>query len=170
MNEFKKLTGLSYSNVMVFPAGHCTSGNTICIREYGFLATSNSNITPLGNDKLTDLYSLLLPANLHYYRFPLLKRYYTGTAKYIIDLNLFFEKPMLFYTHQDYFYKNIKHFNIDAKYVNEKTGNNIEWVNLEELTTNLYRERMRLDGAYDLLLMCKKVSIRNIRRRKSYIT
>jgi hypothetical protein len=161
MEEFKKLTGIRYDRVMVFPHRISPEETISLLKKENFLATINSEIVPLGSKVKIDFEDMIFPAELKFYGFPLLRRYSPSISKSIICFDLFFEKPLVFYTHQDYFSNDINAFNETAEYVNKKAMKKIEWVGLEKLCQNLYMQRIRDDGGYDIRMFCREISIRN---------
>ena len=87
-----------------------------------------------------------------------MQRFNPRVEKTTINIMLFLEKPLLFYTHQDYFYKNIEAFNEIAEYVNQQTGGRARWVDLEQVCNELYMERWGAHGGRDIRMIARSVS------------
>lgn len=161
MNEFRKLTGIEYDKVMVFPHNISPERTLDVLKTNEFMGSVNSNITPLGSSRLDGPEYTLMPTTLKYYSFPIVQRYPVEIGKSVIDLGLFLGKPMLFYTHQEYFSSRMSAFNGVAQYVNEKSSKPIKWMSLGGVLENLYVERLRDDGAYDVKMLSKKIKLKN---------
>jgi hypothetical protein len=161
MAEFTKLTGIPASQVMIFPHNIAPEKTLLTLKQQNFIATMNSRILPLGETAPVDADSMLWTATLKYYGFPVLQRFNPRVDRTIINILLFLEKPLLFYTHQDYFYKNIGAFNEVAQYVNERTHGKARWANLKQVCDNLYMERLRSAKEYDIRMMARSVVIKN---------
>jgi hypothetical protein len=160
MEEFTRLTGIPVSQVMIFPHNIAPEQTLETLRQSNFVATINSRILPLGDDGPIGTDVMLGPATLKYCGIPVIQRFNPRVDRSIINILLFLEKPLLFYTHQDYFYKDIGAFNEVARYVNERTRNRVRWVNLKEVCENLYMERLRADGDYEIRMMARSISVK----------
>ncbi|MGZ3612334.1 MAG: hypothetical protein ACXU9X_00455 [Thermodesulfobacteriota bacterium] len=161
MAEFTRLTAIPASKVMIFPHNIAPQETLLALKQSNFLATINSRILPLGNRGPIDTDAMLEPVTLKYFGIPVIQRFNPRVDRSIINILLFLQKPLLFYTHQDYFHKNMGAFNEVAQYVNERTGNRVRWVNLKEVCESLYMERLRADGGYDIRMMARSISVKN---------
>ena len=161
MAEFTRLTGIPVSKVMIFPHGIAPERTLDTLKHHNFVATINSTILPLGDRGPVDTDAMLEPATLKYFGIPVIQRFNPRVDRSIINILLFLEKPLLFYTHQDYFYKDIGAFNEVARYVNERTGHRVQWMNLKEVCESLYTERLNADGGYDIRMMARSISVKS---------
>jgi hypothetical protein len=161
MAEFTRLTSIPTSKVMIFPHNIAPKETLLALKQSNFLATINSGILPLGDKGPIGTDSMLEPVTLKYFGIPVIQRFNPRVNKSTINFLLFLEKPLLFYTHQDYFYKDIGAFNEVAQYVNLRTGYRAQWVNLQQICDDLYMERKRADGGYDIRMMARSISIKN---------
>lgn len=158
MDKFSRLTGIPVSPVMIFPHGIAPEKSVLALQKNNFVATVNSRILPLGDEGPVGIDAMLWPVNLNYGGFPVMQRFNPRVEKTTINIMLFLEKPLLFYTHQDYFYKNIEAFNEVVEYVNQQTGGRARWVDLEQVCNELYMERWRADGGRDIRMIARSVS------------
>jgi hypothetical protein len=162
LDEFTRLTAIPVDKVMIFPHAIAPKQTLETLKQHNFLASINYSILPLGESGPVDYDTMLNTVNTKYYGFPLLQRFNPKVDRTIINFLLFLGKPLLFYTHQDYFYKNIASFNELAEFVNNRTGHKAQWVNLKSICNDLYMERRRTDGGYDIRLMARSVVINNM--------
>jgi hypothetical protein len=146
---------------MIFPHNIAPKETLLALKQSNFLATINSRILPLGDSGPVDTDAMLGPATLKYFGLPVIQRFNPRVDRGIINILLFLEKPLLFYTHQDYFHEDIGTFNEVARYVNERTRNRVRWVNLKKVCESLYVERLRADGSYDIRMMARSISVKN---------
>jgi len=167
MKAFNRLTYIPYEMIMVFPHGISPKKTISILKKFNFIASVNAQTTPLGCPESGDVLDVLTPAILKYYSFPLLKRHPPDIHKSIIDLNLFLEKPLLFYTHQDYFSLGIHAFNGVAEYVNRKSLRGVEWTSLGEIAENLYQIKLIEDRTYKVRMMTRKITLHNDTKLKN---
>lgn len=169
MEKFRDLTGIAYDRIMIFPHGISPKMTLGILKKYNFSASANAQLTPLGSEIPEDVKYILPPAVLKYNNFPLLRRYSPYVKKGLIDIDLFLKKPLIFYTHQDYFSKGINAFNEIAEYVNHRSMGEMDWTSLGSLADNLYMERLGDDGAYHIKMMSRSIRIHNYtKHRKTY--
>jgi hypothetical protein len=162
MAEFTRLTNIPVSQVMIFPHRIAPQKTLLTLKLYNFIATTNSEIVPLGDAEPLNTDAILWPMNLKYYGFPVIQRLNPRVDRNIINLTLFLQKPLLFYTHQDYFSKGIESFNEVAQYVNSRTGGRAQWADLKQVCDNLYMERLGVHGIYDIRMMTRSILIKNL--------
>lgn len=162
MEKFKELTGIDYSRVMVFPRGIAPVNTMEYLKKNDFSCSVNSRITPLGSDDAYSIYEVILPALLRYYNFPLLKRYSVASVdRNIIALMMYFEKPILVYTHQELFADRMGLISDLAGYVNQASSVKLEWTDLARVAEGLYMEKLGKNGMYDIWMLSRKIKIRN---------
>lgn len=82
MEQHKKLTGLPYDPVIVFPQGHFSSVSMKALKDQGYFAAFNSKLSATDREQLT-LDEYQQPVTLAYHGFPLFLR------RYPKDKNLF---------------------------------------------------------------------------------
>lgn len=116
MEEHKRLTGLPYDPVMVFPQGRFSSEAMLALKDQGYLAAFNSTLRATdGNDLSSTEYQQ--PATTIYHDFPLfLRRYPENKAGFLQDLAL--GRPILIVEHPGAF-----------KNGYDKLTNFIDWIN-----------------------------------------
>jgi hypothetical protein len=161
MAVFRERTQIPVSQVMIFPHTIAPARTLGILKTHEFLASINSSIVPLNEKAEVDLEAALWPVVLRYYGLPIVQRYPASLKKSQIALLFFLEKPVLFYTHQDFFYANIAAFNSLAEYLNWFSRGKLQWMDLDELCRNMFMQRRREDGGYDLRLLTRRTSIKN---------
>ncbi len=153
MEQFTRITKISYSPVMVFPHAVAPLPTFGVLKEYNYWGTANSQNVPLGATAPPEdpLFSLR-PETLLFDNFLSLKRYSAEVPLRpdLISINAFLGNPLLFYGHQEFFYGNIGAFNGIADAVN-KTDPHTEWRSLGEVVQQLYLLRRRDDRDLDVL-------------------
>jgi hypothetical protein len=161
MEQFKKITGIQYGNVMVFPHNISPEKTLNLLKLYGFNASFNSKIVPLGIDKSPDFNDMLWPATLKYHGFPILQRFNPAFSDDLTKILLFLQKPILYYVHQDFFYGNIGAFNKVASGVNSIGRNRVDWISLEDISQSLYMERQNELDMIEIRMLAPSVVIKN---------
>jgi hypothetical protein len=161
MEEFKRLTGLAYDRVMVFPHGISPARTLGILKKYNFLATSNAGNVPLGSKKPLDPLFYLRPVTLAFENFTSLNRYlWKENSQADIAVELFLGNPILLYGHHDIFQEGIDSFNEVAEMINHIEPN-VKWQSLGDITRHLYLQRRREDGNYDILAFCRRIELKN---------
>lgn len=165
MEEFERLTGLSYHPVMIFPHGIAPAKTLGLLKKYNFLATSNADKLPLGSPEPQDPLFSLRSFSLLFENFVTLNRYsMEERSQANITIDLFLGNPILFYGHHDLFEDGIDAFNKTAELVN-RIEPSIEWRGLEYIARHLYLQRTRDDGNYEVRAFCKSIELENIQER-----
>ncbi len=172
MDEFSRLTGISYDKVMVFPHSNAPERTLGALKSYNFLATANSTKTPEGALESTGVVDALRPVTLAYQGFPSIERYSTEARIpwAWIAINQFLGNPLLFYDHSDFFSEGIGAFDGIADAINSREPST-EWRGLGEIARNLYLVRSRSDGNYDVLSFSHDICLSNVsgKERTFYI-
>lgn len=164
MEEFERLTGLSYERVMVFPHGIAPAKTLGLLKKYNFLATSNAGNIPLGSDEPNDMLFRLREVTLDFENFASLSRYPAkGRTKADIAIDLFLGNPVLFCGHHDLFKDGIDSFNELVEVVNNIEPS-VEWQSLAYIARHLYLKRIRDDGNYDIRTFCRNIELENMQR------
>jgi hypothetical protein len=87
MEEHKKLTGLSYDPVMVFPQGHFSSVAMKALKNSNYSAAFNSSLKATDGEDLPEI-EYRKPATTAYHNFPLfLRRYSSDKSGILQDIN-----------------------------------------------------------------------------------
>ncbi len=162
MEEFKKLTGLAYDNVFVFP--HSIGSDSILekLKAYNFLATINSSNVPMDRLSPSTPSFALRPITLSFENFASIRRYSAAmpNPNAFLGINEFLDNPLFFYTHQDFFASGIGAFDGMADDVN-KIEPDIEWRSLGNIVEHLYLVRERGDSNYDVLAFSNTFELEN---------
>jgi hypothetical protein len=164
MGEFKRLTGLPWDRIMVFPHGIAPAKTLGLLKKYNFLATSNARNVPLGSDEPNDVLFRLKPLTLSFENFASLRRNAAkGRTKADIAIDLFLGNPILLYGHHNLFQGGIDSFNRIADVVNN-TEPSVKWQSLGFIARHLYLKRIRDDGNYDVRAFCRSIELENTQK------
>ncbi|MEO0289120.1 MAG: T9SS type A sorting domain-containing protein [candidate division WOR-3 bacterium] len=156
MELFKLRTGIDYSMDMVFPWGISLSPTLGILKKYNFNSTVNFQTQPflfLEDDYDTNYDYKMRPVNLNFSNFAVIGRH----PPYFLDdsiglkffLDLFIDKPLLLYCHENFFSKGIDSFNPFADFVNFSFSD-IEWKSLGYITKRTYLQKENFDGSIDV--------------------
>ena len=165
MEKFRRITGLSYDRVMIFPHGISPLETLKLLKKYNFLATLNANNVPLGSEQPKDKLFYLRPFTLDFGNFASIKRYEVRQKSFVdFAIDLFLGNPILIYEHHQFFSKGIDVFNEVADAIN-RIEPAIEWQSLGYIARHLYLQRLRNDGNYDIRAFCKSIELENLNNR-----
>ena len=119
MEAFKKITGIPYDRVMVFPHGMAPEMTVRMIQKFNFLATINAVPVPLLSQEFVGTLNGIILTKSQANNMPILWGYPPyGRQSWEIGLDLFLGNPVLFYTHHDFFETGMNAFNPIARLVN----------------------------------------------------
>ena len=157
MDAHKKLTGIDYDRIMIFPHSICAEPVLTILKKYGFELTANAQRLPLGAKTSKDTSQHLRPANLDFRNFPIARR---SQLLEEFGFNLFIYQPLLLYVHQDFFSAGSKAFNLIADKINNKPGR-IEWKNLSHIGQHLYLEKINDNGSVEVQMFSNHIVLEN---------
>jgi len=173
MKEFRKLTGIPYDKIMIFPHGIAPEKTLEFLKKYNFVATVNNQDAPLETKRPQSTFYGIEPAIMDYANFAALKRHSTQgyriwsfrkaksgieVAPYVFDL--FIDKPVLIVAHQDFFFSGIDAFNSTADAINNLAGE-VKWTSLGNILKHLYLEKTNDDGSVDVRMYGNKLVLSN---------
>ena len=126
MEQHKRLTGLSYDPVIVFPQGRFSSAAMKALKDQGYLAAFNSTIRATdGNDLPAIEYQR--PATKIYHDFPLFLRRYPMDKSYFVQ-DLESGRPIIIVEHHSAFRNGYKTITDLVDWINGL--GNIRWTSL----------------------------------------
>ena len=126
MEQHKKISGLGYDPVFVFPQGHFSSIAMKALKDTGFFAACNSTIIAMDRDEPSQS-EYQQPATRIYHEFPLfLRRYPQEKSKFIQDINL--GRPIIIVEHHTIFRDGFHKITDFVDWVNSL--GNIRWTSL----------------------------------------
>ena len=162
MERFKRLTGIPYDAVMVFPHSVAPQATFAALKDANFLATANSLNVPSDVPAPPGAEFVLRTATLHFATFPSLRRYSAENdiPRPQLAIDAFLGNPMLFYVHESFFVSGIGAFNRTADTVN-RIQPDIHWRNLDDIVHHLYLEKLRDDGNFDIRSYSASITITN---------
>jgi len=173
MKKFRKLTGIPYDRIMIFPHGIAPEETLKFLKRYNFVATVNNQDAPLEKTRPKSAFYGIEPAIMDYVNFAVLKRRPTQgyriwsfkksksgieVAPYIFDL--FIDKPVLIVAHQDFFFSGIDAFNSTADAINNLAGE-VKWTSLGNISKHLYLEKTNDDRSVDVRMYGNKLVLSN---------
>jgi hypothetical protein len=164
MEEFNRLTGLSYDRIMVFPHSIGPEKTLGLLKKYNFLATVNTGNTPLGSSEPKDPLFYLRSFTLAFENFVSINRYSAKMSKANIAVHLFLDNPIIFSGHHDLFANGIDAFNKTAEFINI-VDPDVEWCSQGCIARHLYLQRIRDDNNYDILSFSKSIELKNSHKR-----
>lgn len=155
------------SRVMIFPWGISPEPTFELLKKYNYLATVNAQDVPLNADRPGDWDYGMYQANMDYANFPSVQRRLPGTLQpYALDLqpfilDLFIDKPALFYLHVgDFQESGIEAFNPAAIEMNRVSGD-LEWQSLGSIIKHMYLQKVNDDGSIDLMMYTNHLEFEN---------
>ena len=162
MEQFRRVTGLPYDRVMVFPHAVAPTETLDALKEHNYWATVNSENVPLGSTVPNDPLFPLTPWTLAFKGFPSVKRVSAEmpVSATNIAINAFLGNPQLFYVHQEFFEDKIDAFNATADEIN-RLEPTIQWKSLGYIVRHLYLTRLRSDQDYDVLAISPNLELVN---------
>jgi hypothetical protein len=140
MDEHKKLTGLAYDPVMVFPQGRFSSEAILALKDQGYQAAFNSTLRATDTGELSST-EYRQPATTLYHDFPLYLRRYPKNREGLLH-DLASGRPIIIVEHHTAFkngYKNMANF-ID--WVNGL--GNIKWKSLSYIANYYYGNKINV--------------------------
>ena len=166
MEEFHRLTGISYDPVMVFPHAVSPTETFRQMKAYNYWATTNSESIPLNGKPPADPLFSFRPETLAFSNFLSIKRYSAEfpVSPSLVAVESYLGNPLLFYVHQEFFFRNIGAFDTVADTVN-RIAPGTKWTNLGEIVQNLYLLRRRDDGNFDVRAYSPKFNLSNPENR-----
>jgi hypothetical protein len=162
MEQFKRVTGLPYDRVMVFPHAVAPTETLEALKEHNYWATVNSENVPLGSSVPNDPLFPLTPWTLAFKGFPSVKRISAEipVSTTNIAINAFLGNPQLFYVHQEFFEDKIGAFDATADEIN-RLEPTVQWKSLGYIIRHLYLTRLRSDQDYDVLAISPNLELVN---------
>lgn len=159
MTQHRKLSGVEFDKVMVFPQGIFSTAAMEALRSSGYLAAVNSTPYPVDvSDRLT-LSDLLQVAVTRFSNFPLFtRRYPPSVAELAFDL--FVGKPALVVEHHGFFRDGYAPL---AEIVNKlySLDERLQWANLETTCSQACLKKVAEDGSIHVLFFTDRFCLRN---------
>ncbi len=141
MEQHKKLTGLPYDPVIVFPQGLFTSTAMKVLKELGYLAAFNSDLKALDLVEPIPEKEYLTPATLMYHDFPLFLRHYPDhKSKFQEDIKN--GRPIVIVEHHTAFKNGYKNITDLVDWVN--SSGNIRWTSLLNIAEHYLNKKTNI--------------------------
>jgi hypothetical protein len=137
MEEHKRLTGLPYDPVMVFPQGRFSSVAMLALKDQGYRSAFNSTLRATDGNELPSI-EYQRPATTIYHDFPLfLRRYPKSKSDFLQDLA--WGRPIIIVEHHVAFKNGYKAMTDFIDWVNGL--GNVKWKSLSYITAYYYGNR-----------------------------
>jgi len=134
MEQHKRLTGLPYDPVMVFPQGRFSSVAMQALKDQGYHAAFNSTLQSTDGDELSAI-EYQRPATRIYHDFPLfLRRYPKNKSNFLQDIEC--GRPIIIVEHHGAFKNGYKTITDFIDWINGL--GNIKWRSLCSITDTYY--------------------------------
>jgi hypothetical protein len=157
MDAHRRLSGVPFDDVMVFPRGRFSAEAVAALRASGFLATVNGDVWPLNMPHT--LRDLLEVAVTRFSDVPLFsRRYPRDLAEFAFDL--FMGKPVLTAEHHGYFregYAALTTFVRRLRHLDPR----LEWSSLATICSTACLTRTTAEGNTDVQFYANRFSMRN---------
>jgi hypothetical protein len=129
MEEHRRRSGLDHAHAMTFPFGHCNPTWMRAMREIGFDGAFASRAHPFRSEEEIDepLFEML-PAELSFEGFPMINRFRAEDPVEALLFQAWLGKPLVIYTHHDFFREGTGRAEEIAAYLNRRVGP--EWSSL----------------------------------------
>ena len=162
MEQFKRVTGLPYDRIMVFPHAVAPKETFEALKEHNYWATINSESVPLGSTVPDEPLFPLTPWTLAFSGFPSVKRISAEipVSAANIAINSFLGNPQLFYVHQEFFEDKIGAFDATADEIN-RLEPKVQWKSAGYIVRHLYLTRLRSDQDFDVLAISPNLELTN---------
>lgn len=135
MEQHKKITGLSYDPVIVFPQGLFSSVAIKAIKDSGYRAAFNSKLKATDGKELPDI-EYQKPATTIYHDFPLfLRRYSCNKEEIFRDISL--GRPIIIVEHHGIFKSGYRKITDFVDWLNN--SGNIRWTSLNNIVDYYYQ-------------------------------
>jgi len=158
MELHKKITGIPFSRIMIFPYGISPEDTLLLLKKYNFNATINAQDIPLDAIKGTNYDYNMYQAIMNYANFPVIKRNPLNQDSVSVAVfNAFIDKPILYYTHVGEDFKDT----IDLTQQVNEYGFDIQWRSLDFILKHLYLEKLNDDDSIDLKIYGNDLVVAN---------
>lgn len=143
MEQHKRLTGLPYDPVMVFPQGLFSSVAMQALKNQGFLAAFNSGLQATDRNEVPAS-EYQFPATSIYADFPLFLRRYPKDKAYFIE-DVAHGRPILIVEHPKIFQDGYKSITDVVDWINNL--GHIKWTSLLDITENYFGRKDNTNAA-----------------------
>jgi hypothetical protein len=161
MRNHEARTGIKHDRIMVFPQGAFSSICPEVLKYNGFLATVNTEITPLASeDSRTTIQDVWDVAIRTYGNFPIFTRRYAyhGLENFAFDILL--GKPCFIVSHHDFF-KDDGRALIELMEQICSLNCHLQWRSPEQVVRRAFRRRMVRPGMLEIEMFCGELIVRN---------
>ncbi len=149
MDIHQALTGVPYGRIMIFPCKLAGESTLPLLKELNYVATINTQNTPLSGTTSTAWDFGMHPAIMDYGNYAIVTRHWQTNSPYPFDL--FRDKPVFLYGHQEDFgtgtgLPGIGAYDGIADSINSVEGG-VTWHSLDYIIKRLYLEKRNDDGS-----------------------
>jgi hypothetical protein len=157
MDQHKRLTGLPYDPVIVFPQGRFSSVAMQALKDQGYFAAFNSTLRATGGEELPAV-EYKRPATTIYHDFPLFLRRYPKDKFHFIE-DVASGRPIIIVEHHGVFRNGYRTMTDLVDWINSL--GNVRWTSLLHITEHYLGKKAATTGASimespsRMLLNCK---------------
>lgn len=159
MNRHKKLTGVTFDRIMVFPQGVFSTRAMEVLNWNGYLAAVNSEPFPVDFNGSLPLTSFLEPAVTAFGGFPLFLRRWPEDIEDLAT-DLFWGRPALITAHHDFFREGCRRV-VELLSKIASINTDLEWRSLGEIVRRSHLLCAEPDGAVRVRSYVSDIVIRN---------
>lgn len=146
MEQHKRLTGLAYDPVMVFPQGRFSSVAMQVLKEHGYVAAFNSTLRATDGEEPRSI-EYQLPATAIYHDFPLfLRRYPKDRLRFVQDIAA--GRPIVIVEHHEAFRDGYKTMTDLVDWVNSL--GKIRWASLSHIAEHYLGKKVGTPRQIDI--------------------
>ena len=156
----EQATGLGFERVMVFPREYFSKNALLMLKRRNYLAVPSLSIYPEEARKPVKISSLLNPAIMDYYSFPLMTRRNLKEGFHNFAFDLFMDRPALLYLHQEDFRGEYERLITNIQKINA-LQKDIKWVALSDIVRSLYLQRTTENGTVEIKCYANECLIEN---------
>jgi len=157
MEQHKRLTGLPYDPVTVFPQGRFSSVAMRALKDQGYFAAFNSTLRATDGEELPAV-EYQRPATTIYHDFPLFLRWYPKDKSYIVQ-DMAMGRPIILVEHHGAFRNGYKAMTDTVDWINSL--GNVRWTSLLHIAEYYLGEKVVaidpsiMPSPLPMLLNCK---------------
>jgi hypothetical protein len=168
MTEHRRLSGVPFDDVMVFPQGLFSSEALKALDACGYLAAVNTDLSPADIPNALMLQDLMDVAVTKFGGFPLFGRHYPKDASEFA-FDLFLGKPALVVEHHGYFRRGYGELTAFVRQLN-RLDKRLEWHNLATICSQACLKKIAANGDVHVRFFTNRFRLTNHgARRQAYV-
>jgi hypothetical protein len=168
MEQFRRLTGLPYDRVMIFPHRIAPAATLAGLKRYNYAATFNSSNVPIDVPRPGDPLFPMRAVSTLFEGFASVRRHSVEAPlpEREIAVDAFLGNPLLFYGHHVFFARGISAFNDVANRV-RRIQPDVLWCSLGCVAKHLYLQRRLAPTRFEVLAFSPVLTVENPTAREA---